>query len=164
MASFFEDITQNFKALALGDSTPQSTTVGTTVNPNFPDWPTSKYASRGRDLRFFPNTDSQRRPNYAPPATSGRVPRFYPTGTSHQLYTVGEYKQLETVGSVKKQITVGRWQAVCDNKACSQDCAQGFWEKACQIDVDTKQVTCSTQFMGRCNKCGRTFHQHVQGI
>jgi hypothetical protein len=164
MASFFEDLTQNFRALALGGPAPQSTGIRPTVNPNFPDWPTSTYALRGRDFSFFPDIGNQQRPNYVPPSTSGRVPRFYPTGTSHQLYTIGEYEKLETTGSLKKQITVGRWQAVCDNNACLQDCAEGFWEKACQIDMDTKQTTCATQFMGRCNKCGRTFHQHIHAI
>ena len=99
MASFFEDLTQNFSVLALGDSTPQSTAKRPTINPNFPNWPTSTYALRGRDFSFFPTTNNQGRPNYVPPSTSGRVPRFYPTGTSHQLYTVGEYKQIETIGS-----------------------------------------------------------------
>jgi len=164
MASFFEDITQNFKALALGDSTSQSANGQTTTNPNFPNWSTRTYALRGRDFNFFPDTDNQRRPNYVPPSTSGRVPRFYPTGTSEQLYTVGEYKQLETIGSLKKQTTVGRWQAICDNDSCLQDCAEGFWEKTCQVNVDTKHVTRSTQFMGRCNKCGRNFYQRVPGI
>ncbi|KAI4733387.1 hypothetical protein E4T50_16069 [Aureobasidium sp. EXF-12298] len=93
MASFFEDLTQNFRALALGGSTPQRTGIRPTVNPNFPDWPTSTYTLRGRDFGFFPDTGNPRRPNYVPPSTSGRVPRFYPTGTSHQLYTVDKSKQ-----------------------------------------------------------------------
>lgn len=171
MGSFFCNITKAFKNLAVAEPAAQNNEPKPNVNPNFPDFSTSEYASLGRDFRFFPEIHNPSRPNFIPrPSsklsyTSARVPkRYYPSGTSEQLYTVGEHKRLETVGSLQMQMTVGRWRAMCNNEECLEDCAEGYWEKVCQIDVDTNQITCATKFMGRCNKCGRIFHEHAPGI
>ncbi|KAG9653767.1 hypothetical protein KCU95_g364, partial [Aureobasidium melanogenum] len=173
MASFFYSITRAFTILAINEFSPQNNEPEPkpNVNPNFPDFSTSEYTSLGRDFRFFPEVHNQSRPNFIPhpnaksSTTYGRVPgRYYPTGTSEQLYTVGEHKRVEKVGHLKRQMTVGRWRAICNNEECLEDRADGYWEKVWQIDVDTNQITCSTKFMGRCNLCGRIFHEHVDGI
>ncbi|KAI4745244.1 hypothetical protein E4T50_04417 [Aureobasidium sp. EXF-12298] len=171
MASFFYSTTKAFTNLAINEPSPKNNEPKPNVNPNFPDCSTSEYTSLGRDFRFFPEVHKQPRPNFIPRSnaksstTYGRVPgRHYPSGTSEQLYTVGEHKRVEKVGPVQRQMTVGRWRVICNNEECLEDHAEGFWEKIWQIDMDTNQITCSTKFMGRCNLCGRIFHEHVDGI
>lgn len=155
MAAYFQEITQRFVNLAISQ----------VAQPNFPDYSTSTYASQGREICFFPEPSGPMRPNFVPYGPSTRmVGRFYPAGTSAPMYSVDDLKPLVTTGSVKSQLTVGRWAAVCDNDVCLEDCAKCFWEKKCRIDMQTKQTTSSVQFLGRCNKCGRSFHEHVQGI
>ncbi|KAH0036945.1 hypothetical protein KCU78_g1812, partial [Aureobasidium melanogenum] len=175
MAAFFNHLTQQFANLVLGESVPHdpvnnllSRTVihdqgdNPLIGPNFPDFSTSTYAAQGREFRFSPEPAGAMRPNWMPVGNSRYDGRYYPTGTSCPTYTVGDFKQIEAVGILRSQVTMGRWQAMCDR--CSEDCAQGFWEKTCQIDMQTKQIALQTQFMGRCDKCGHSFHENVPGI
>jgi hypothetical protein len=156
MAEYFQQITQRFVTLAISDSV---------INPNFPDYSTSTYASLGRDIRYVPESSGPMLPNFIPygPSTH-QIGRFYPTGTSAPTYSVDDLKPLQTIGLVKTQITVGRWTAICDNKNCLEDCAEGFWEKYCRMDIQTKQITSSVPFLGRRTKCNRSFQEHVSGI
>ena len=175
MAAFFNYLTEQFKALVISESVPHdpvnnfiSKTVindqgdNSLIGPNFPDFSTSTYNAQGREFRFFPELAGAMRPNWIPVGTSRYDGRYYPTGTSCPTYTVAEFKQVEAVGTLKSQVTVGRWKAMCD--ACFEDCAERFWEKTCQIDMQTQQITLNTQFMGRCGKCGHLFHVYVPGI
>jgi hypothetical protein len=156
MAEYFRQITQRFVTLTISDSV---------INPNFPDYSTSTYASLGRDIRYVPESSGPMLPNFIPygPSTH-QIGRFYPTGTSAPTYSVDDLKPLQTIGLVKTQITVGRWTAICDNKNCLEDCAEGFWEKYCRMDIQTKQITSSVPFLGRRTKCNRSFQEHVSGI
>ncbi|KAK6005894.1 hypothetical protein QM012_007536 [Aureobasidium pullulans] len=175
MAAFFNALTQRFRTLVIGESVPHdpvknliSSTVthdqgdNSIISPNFPDFSTSTYDAQGRDFRFFPEPAGAMRPNWTPVGTSRYDGQYYPTGTSCPTFTVGEFKQVEAVGTLKSQVTMGRWKAMCDE--CFEDCAQGFWEKTCQIHMLTKQITLNTQFMGRCDQCGHSFHEQVSGI
>lgn len=188
MAAFFSNLTKQFETFVLGGpvihdpgnncisntvpndqggNAPHQSILydrgdNSTVNPNSPDFSTSTYEEVGRDFRFTPENAGPMRPNFIPVGTNRYDGRYYPTGTSCPTYTVGVFKQLETIGTVKKQVTLGRWQAMCDN--CFEDRAEGFWEKTCQIDMQTKQTALSTWFKGRCNLCGRLFHENVPGI
>lgn len=135
--------------------------ISEAAQPNFPDYPTSTYASQGREIRFVPESTGPMRPNFIPCGPSTRmVGRFYPTGTSAPMYSVDDLKPLVTTGTVKSQLTVGRWVAVCDNDSCLEDCAEGFREKNCRIDMQTKQTTSSVQFLGRCNSAGFQYRGH----
>jgi hypothetical protein len=152
MAEYFQQITQRFVTLAISDSV---------INPNFPYYSTGTYASLGRDIRYVPESSGPMLPNFIPygPSTH-QIGRFYPTGTLAPTYSVDDLKPLQTIGLVKTQITVGRWTAICDNR----NCAEGFWEKYCPMDIQTKQITSSVQFLGRRTKCNRSFQEHVSGI
>ncbi|KAI4849171.1 hypothetical protein E4T44_03508 [Aureobasidium sp. EXF-8845] len=127
--------------------------------------PKRTYASLGRDIRYVPESSGPMLPNFIPygPSTH-QIGRFCPTGTSAPKYSVDDLKPLQTIGLAKTQITVGRWTAICDNKNCLEDCAEGFWEKYCPMDIQTKQITSSVQFLGRRTKCNRSFQEHVSGI
>ncbi|KAI4850580.1 hypothetical protein E4T44_02658 [Aureobasidium sp. EXF-8845] len=150
MAEYFQEITQRFVTLAISDSV---------INPDFPD------CSTCRDIRYVPESSGPMLPNFISygPSTH-QIGRFYPTGTSTPSYSVDDLKPLQTIGLVKTQITVGRWTVICDNENCLEDCAEGFWEKYCRMDIQTKQINSSVQFLGRCTKCNRSFQEHVSGI
>ncbi|CAD0107084.1 unnamed protein product [Aureobasidium uvarum] len=163
MAAFFNDITQALTTLAINDPIQHDRGHNPVINPKFPDFSTSTYAARGRDIRFTPEPTGPMRPNFIPDGPSTRlIGRFYPTDTSMPMCSLDVIRPLQTVGTLRSQSTVGRWKAMCDN--CFEHCAEGFWEKACQINTRTKQTTSAVRFMGRCNKCGRSFAESVSGI
>ncbi|KAG9697666.1 hypothetical protein KCU95_g3621, partial [Aureobasidium melanogenum] len=163
MATFFYSITKAFTALAISEGSAQSTNIGPSINPNFPDYSTSTYNLQGRDLCFHPEPTGPMRPNFIPDGPSTEmIGRFYPSGTSAPVYALDEVRKLENTGYLRSQVTVDRWRAMCD--VCFEDVAEGFWEKTCQIDMRAKQTTSAVRFLGRCNKCGRSFSEDVPGI
>ncbi|KAG9584413.1 hypothetical protein KCU77_g10443, partial [Aureobasidium melanogenum] len=163
MATFFYNITEAFTALAISEASAQNTNNEPIINSNFPDYSTSTYDLQGRDIRFQPEPTGPMRPNFIPYSPSTEmIGRFYPSGTSAPVYSLDKVRKLESAGYLRSQVTVGRWRAMCD--VCFEDCAEGFWEKKCQIDMQAKQTTSAVRFLGRCNKCGHSFSEDVPGI
>ncbi|THX75817.1 hypothetical protein D6D04_07153 [Aureobasidium pullulans] len=174
MASFFQQITQAFKSLTVGDQ-PDQFNPGKTSHikdgddsqrQNGPPDESSgsgSYLPTDRQFDFVPTTNDPMRPNFVQTGLrSYWIGRYYPTGTSAQTWAIDGCQALEMAGDLRKQVTVGRWIAVCDS--CLLDCAGGQWEKTCQINMQSKEITSAVQFMGGCRKCGRNFNEFVPGI
>ncbi|THX66457.1 hypothetical protein D6D05_10260 [Aureobasidium pullulans] len=153
MASFFQQITQASKSLTVGDQPDQSNPGKAShikegddsQRQNGPPDESSgsgSYLPTDRQFDFVPTTNDPMRPNFT--------------------WAIDGCTALEMAGDLRKQVTVGRWIAVCDS--CLLDCAGGQWEKTCQINMQSKEITSAVQFMGGYRKCGRNFNEFVPGI
>ncbi|KAI5247082.1 hypothetical protein E4T42_06058 [Aureobasidium subglaciale] len=182
MAAFFKQITEAFTSLTIKNpdiqnKSDRSKSKGGSFirydeyedppQPNTPNDLSSNhdYALQAREFDHVPHPHDPMRPNFIQTGMYDRnIGHYYPSGTSAPIYTRGDIRKLETLGTLKRQTTVGRWKAVCDGKKCLEDCAEGYWEKICPIDMQTQRIVTEIRFMGRCNQCGRNFHENIPGI